>query len=75
MVAPTAATATSIYAVPSQTMVAHLAAAYAVQGDNVPTTRSCIHLLTFFIIEFKNLRICYSDCRKHIDFLYELAIC
>jgi hypothetical protein len=43
MVAPTAATATSIYAVPCQTMVAQLTAAYAVQGDSVPAAGSCIH--------------------------------
>jgi hypothetical protein len=60
MVASTAATATRIYAIPCQTMVAELAAAYAVQGDSIPAG-SCIHLFSFLIIEFKNLRICYSD--------------
>jgi hypothetical protein len=44
MVAPTAATATSIYAVPCQTMVAQLTAAYAVQGYSIPTTGNCVHL-------------------------------
>jgi hypothetical protein len=73
MVAPTAATATSIHAVLCQTMVAHLAAAYAVQGDSIPAG-SCIHHYSFFIIGFKNLRICYSDYRKQID-LYELVLC
>jgi len=45
MVAPTAATATKIYAVLCQTMVAHLAATYAVQGDSVPILDSCVHFL------------------------------
>jgi hypothetical protein len=54
MVASTAASATSIYAVPCQTMAAQLTAAYAVQGDSVPAAGSCIH---FSYSSSKNLKI------------------
>jgi hypothetical protein len=59
MVALTAAAATSIYTVSCQTMAAQLTAAYAVQGDSIPTTGSRIHLFHSSLWNLKIVHLLY----------------